>query len=62
MQLASLLHLVTVAEGAETVERADLLRGMNCQYGQGYLGSRPLPFDDYVAFLGGLGADADLST
>jgi len=62
VQLAASLDLVTVAEGVETVEQADLLRGMNCQYGQGYLWSRPVPFDDYVAFLGGLGTEVDLRT
>jgi diguanylate cyclase (GGDEF)-like protein/PAS domain S-box-containing protein len=52
VQLANSLDLKTVAEGVETVEQADLLRGMGCQYGQGYLWARPLPFDAYVAMLG----------
>jgi EAL domain-containing protein (putative c-di-GMP-specific phosphodiesterase class I) len=53
VQLAASLDLTTVAEGVETVEQADLLRGMGCQYGQGYLWSRPVPFPDYVELLTG---------
>jgi len=53
VQLAASLDLTTVAEGVETMEQADLLRGMGCQYGQGYLWSRPVPFADYVALLAG---------
>jgi sensor c-di-GMP phosphodiesterase-like protein len=60
VQLADPLKLRTVAEGIETVEQADLLRGMGCQYGQGFLFSRPLPFDEFVAALRGrLAAPAD---
>ena len=53
VQLAESLHLTTVAEGVETVEQADLLRGMGCQFGQGYLWSRPVPVADYLALLSG---------
>jgi diguanylate cyclase (GGDEF)-like protein len=53
VQLAASLDLTTVAEGVETVEQADLLRGMGCRYGQGYLWSRPVPFADYVELLAG---------
>ncbi len=53
VQLADSLHLTTVAEGVETVEQADLLRGMGCQFGQGYLWSRPVPVADYLALLRG---------
>jgi diguanylate cyclase (GGDEF)-like protein len=53
VQLAGSLQLGTVAEGIETLEQADLLRGMGCDYGQGYLYARPMPFDDYVEWLRG---------
>ncbi|MFN8157574.1 MAG: bifunctional diguanylate cyclase/phosphodiesterase [Candidatus Nanopelagicales bacterium] len=57
VQLADPLRLRTVAEGIETIEQADLLRGMGCQYGQGYLFARPMPFDEFVEAMGGaLGA------
>jgi diguanylate cyclase (GGDEF)-like protein/PAS domain S-box-containing protein len=61
VQLADSLHLTTVAEGVETVEQADLLRGMGCQFGQGYLWSRPVPVADYLAVLCGPVIGADLS-
>jgi diguanylate cyclase (GGDEF)-like protein/PAS domain S-box-containing protein len=61
VQLATSLDLTTVAEGIETVEQADLLRGMGCQLGQGYLFARPLPFEEYVAFLRGPVAGAVLA-
>lgn len=32
----------TVAEGIETVEQLNQLKGLGCTYGQGYLLSRPL--------------------
>lgn len=34
-----------VAEGIETVEQWDILQGMNVEFGQGYLLSKPLPLD-----------------
>lgn len=37
----------TLAEGIETKEQADFLRSANCQFGQGYLYSRPLPIEDF---------------
>jgi EAL domain-containing protein (putative c-di-GMP-specific phosphodiesterase class I) len=50
-----------VAEGVETIEQADRLRGMGCQFGQGYLWSRPVPVEDYVALLRGPRVLTDLS-
>jgi diguanylate cyclase (GGDEF)-like protein len=41
-QLGHALHLQLVAEGIELPEQADALRDLACQYGQGYLFSRPL--------------------
>lgn len=55
--LAQALHLATVAEGVETSEQADLLRGMGCQAAQGYMFSRPVPLS---ALLDLLAAQADL--
>lgn len=37
----------TLAEGIETQQQADILRGLNCKYGQGYLYSRPIPIDEF---------------
>jgi len=35
-----------VAEGVETIEQAEFLRGRGCLLGQGYLYSRPVPPQD----------------
>ncbi|MGE0817767.1 MAG: putative bifunctional diguanylate cyclase/phosphodiesterase [Candidatus Nanopelagicales bacterium] len=53
VQLALALDLRTIAEGVETVEQADLLKGMGCDYAQGYLWARPLPQPEYEAYLRG---------
>ncbi|WP_047487284.1 bifunctional diguanylate cyclase/phosphodiesterase [Terriglobus sp. TAA 43] len=49
--LAHALHLNVIAEGIETAEQLDLLREMGCEYGQGYLFSRPLPASGMDTFL-----------
>ncbi len=53
VQLALALDLRTVAEGVETIEQADLLKGMGCDFAQGYLWARPLAREDYEAYLRG---------
>lgn len=40
--LASKLGKVTIAEGMETVEHYEMLTDLSCQYGQGYLFSKPI--------------------
>jgi EAL domain-containing protein (putative c-di-GMP-specific phosphodiesterase class I) len=40
--LAHRLEMIVVAEGVETEEQFAILLEMNCQFGQGYLFSRPL--------------------
>jgi EAL domain-containing protein (putative c-di-GMP-specific phosphodiesterase class I) len=50
-QLGHALHLQLVAEGIEQPEQAATLRALGCQYGQGYLFSRPLPADALGALL-----------
>ena len=39
-----------VAEGIETVEQRDILRALNCDYGQGYLFSRPLTDIEFLEY------------
>jgi EAL domain-containing protein (putative c-di-GMP-specific phosphodiesterase class I) len=41
--LAKSLNLKVVAEGIETVEQLACLAELGCQYGQGYLFSKPVP-------------------
>ena len=45
------LGLELVAEGVETETQRDFLAALGCDMLQGYLFSRPMPFDDTVAYL-----------
>jgi EAL domain-containing protein (putative c-di-GMP-specific phosphodiesterase class I) len=51
LQLADQLGLQTIAEGIETQVQRDRLSSMGCRDGQGYLFSRPLPADQFEAYL-----------
>jgi diguanylate cyclase (GGDEF)-like protein/PAS domain S-box-containing protein len=51
VEIGRSLNMVTVAEGLATVEQADLLRGMGCDRGQGYLFAPPLSAEDLLEFL-----------
>ena len=51
IRIGKTLRLETVAEGVEQVEQADQLRSMDCDIGQGYYFSRPLPRDAITALL-----------
>ena len=45
------LNLKVVAEGIETEEQYHLLRSLKCDYGQGYLFSKPLPRAEFEELL-----------
>lgn len=45
------LNLKVVAEGVETTEQLNLLKAMNCDFGQGYLFSKPVPKDEMTKIL-----------
>jgi diguanylate cyclase (GGDEF)-like protein len=47
------LGLKVVAEGIETQSIADRLRELRCDIGQGYLYARPMPAQDFAAWLEG---------
>ena len=49
--LGHTLGLVVVAEGIETSEQLEFLRGHRCDIGQGYLFAKPLPADGAAAAL-----------
>jgi diguanylate cyclase (GGDEF)-like protein len=52
LQLGRTLRLETVAEGVETPEQAERLRGLGCQLAQGYHFGRPLEAAAFSALLG----------
>ena len=49
--LAKALNLKVVAEGIESVHQFHQLKILNCEYGQGYLFSRPLPVSEIEKML-----------
>ncbi|KIE21365.1 diguanylate phosphodiesterase [Vibrio sinaloensis] len=51
MKLAQVLDLAVVAEGVETREHANTLRGIGCDLAQGFYFSKPLAVDKWLAFL-----------
>jgi diguanylate cyclase (GGDEF)-like protein/PAS domain S-box-containing protein len=51
--LAHSLNLKVIAEGVESEEQAKILRLLRCDQMQGYLVSKPLPFDAMTALLAG---------
>lgn len=51
IELGHRLNLKIVAEGVESVEQLAMLKSMDCDYGQGYLFSRPLTDQDTTTFF-----------
>ncbi len=51
VMMGKMLNLKLVAEGVETAEQVERLRGMGCDYIQGYYYSRPLPQAEFEAYL-----------
>lgn len=51
VRMAKWLKLPVIAEGVETVEQADFLKSVGCDYIQGYLYSKPLPVAEYEKLL-----------
>jgi EAL domain-containing protein (putative c-di-GMP-specific phosphodiesterase class I) len=49
--LGRVLDLTIVAEGVETAEQEAFLRAHNCDEVQGYLISKPVPADEFAAFM-----------
>ena len=51
IQMAHSLNLKTVAEGVETPAMAQQLRLFHCDEAQGYHFARPMPADEFAAYL-----------
>jgi EAL domain-containing protein (putative c-di-GMP-specific phosphodiesterase class I) len=51
VHLAGALQLRIIAEGIETPAQHEVLSAMGCQYGQGFLFSRPMPVADAERWL-----------
>jgi EAL domain-containing protein (putative c-di-GMP-specific phosphodiesterase class I) len=51
LSMAAALSLDVVAEGVETDEQAEFLRGAGCQLAQGFLFSRPVEANEVVALI-----------
>jgi EAL domain-containing protein (putative c-di-GMP-specific phosphodiesterase class I) len=52
IEMGRALALEVVAEGIETEAERAFLEGAECAMGQGYLFARPMPADQFAAFLG----------
>jgi diguanylate cyclase len=57
VSIAKGLGLTLVAEGIEKPEALEMLWGMGCRGFQGFLISKPLPADDFIAFCARIKAD-----
>ncbi len=53
VRMAKWLNMPVIAEGVETVQQADFLRSIGCDYIQGYLYSRPLPETGFLSLISG---------
>jgi EAL domain-containing protein (putative c-di-GMP-specific phosphodiesterase class I) len=60
ISLARQMNMSVVAEGVETPEQAGRLREMNCQMGQGFYFSQPMPHEAAALFMNEGGAAPDL--
>jgi diguanylate cyclase (GGDEF)-like protein/PAS domain S-box-containing protein len=50
--MAHSLGMAIIAEGVETVEQAEFLRGAGAEVVQGYLYGKPMPIEDFAAMVG----------
>ncbi len=53
VRMVNWLQIPIIAEGVETVEQADFLQSIGCDYIQGYLYSKPVPEKEYKQLLKG---------
>jgi EAL domain-containing protein (putative c-di-GMP-specific phosphodiesterase class I) len=51
ISLAKTMNMNIVAEGIELVEQLEILRELDCGFGQGYFFAKPLPAEQLIKFL-----------
>ena len=51
VRMAKWLRIPVVAEGVETREQVEFLRGLGCEYVQGYYFAKPMPAADYDGYV-----------
>lgn len=51
ISLAKIFNIKTIANGVETIKEVDILRELNCDYGQGYFFSKPLSPTNLTQYL-----------
>ncbi len=51
VQMTKWLNTPVIAEGVETMEQADYMQSLGCNYIQGYLYSKPVPEDEFLKLL-----------
>ena len=55
--LSKVFGYQVIAEGIETKNQKSLMRLYGCQYGQGYLFAKPMPFDKLEQYLTNTGGN-----
>lgn len=50
VRMAKWLNIPTIAEGVEKAEQVSFLRGIGCEYIQGYYFAKPMPVEDYEQY------------
>lgn len=51
VRMANWLATPIIVEGVETIEQADYMKSLGCEYIQGYLYSKPIPENEYLELL-----------
>jgi len=51
VRMAKWLSMPVIAEGIETQTQFEFMKSIGCEYSQGFLFSKPLPFDEYSKLL-----------
>lgn len=53
IRMAKWLQLPSIVEGVETKEQVEFLRGIGCEYAQGYYFAQPMSVEDYEKYVEG---------